>query len=53
MDEKHPPEDRRTPFEKMADLARKIVAVQKEEIDKREEEYQEERAVLRASKLKD
>ncbi|HEY8900684.1 MAG TPA: hypothetical protein VIM61_09760 [Chthoniobacterales bacterium] len=38
----HPPPEP-TPFEKMAALASKVIAVPKSEVDKREAEWREER----------
>lgn len=37
------PEDTRTPFERFQDLAKQVFSVPKEEIDKRQAEYEKEK----------
>jgi hypothetical protein len=38
------PDDTRTPFERFNDLARQVFVVPKEEIDKRQAEYEKQQA---------
>ena len=40
---KPPPEDTRTPYQRFEDFARQVLTVPKEEIDKRQAEYDRKR----------